>query len=64
MATEDTTERLVVNLHDNGSITLIGTAWDIDRVQQACKVIMRRIEFDGLDPHATHTVIVPPPDPS
>jgi hypothetical protein len=41
-----------------------GNAYDINRVQQACRDAMRRIEIERRDPRDRFTVAVPGPDPT
>jgi hypothetical protein len=47
-----------------GVMRIEGNAYDIDRVIQACRDSLRRIEIERRDPRDKIAVLVPGPDPT
>jgi sugar lactone lactonase YvrE len=47
-----------------GVMRIEGNAYDIDRVIQACRDALRRIEIERRDPKEKIAVLVPGPDPT
>jgi len=56
--------REVTRVDASGSLRIEGNAYDIDRVIQACRDAMRRIEIERRNPSEKFAVLVPGPDPT
>jgi hypothetical protein len=57
-------DRDVTRVVISGVMRIEGNAYDIDRVIQACRDSLRRIEIERRDPRDKIAVLVPGPDPT
>lgn len=48
-----------IDISDGRPIRITGNAFDINRVMEACKEQLDRIQSDRRDPHEVRTVAVP-----
>jgi hypothetical protein len=60
----DETQIEVVQVSAKGPLRIEGNVYDIDRVLQAVRDAMRKIEIERRDPNANFVVMVPGPDPT
>lgn len=60
----DETKVEVVRVNAKGPLRIEGNVYDINRVLQAVRDAMRRIEIERRDPNENFAVLVPGPDPS
>lgn len=60
----DETKVEVLRVSAKGPLRIEGNVYDIDRVLQAVRDAMRRVEIERRDPTESFTVNVPGPDPS
>jgi hypothetical protein len=60
----DSSERETTRVDASGVLRIEGNAYDINRVQVACRDALRRLEIERRDPREKVAVMVPGPDPT